>query len=141
MSWVLATAWLTVLGLLCLAIGTGAQAWGAIAEYRDMVKAAPAAASRQFIMIMGIPAAFSLLTAILRNEKPPLWPLIRCAPLAAWSAIVAGPRKLGQIRAGGGDDAVRLNQLIRLASMWLILMAGSVLLLAAALIRLALAYR
>jgi hypothetical protein len=141
MSWALATAWLTVLGLLCLAIGTGAQAWGAIAEYRDLIKTAPAAASRQFIMIMGIPAAFSLLRDILRNKRPPLWPLVRWAPLAAWSAIVAGPRKLGQLRASDGEDAVRLNQLIRLTSVWLILTAGSVLLLAAALIRLVLAYR
>ena len=141
MSWALATAWLTVIGLLCLAAGTGAQAWGAIAEYRDLVKAAPAEASRQFIMIMGIPAAFSLLRGLIRNERPPLLPLIRWAPLAAWSAIVAGPRKLSQIRAGGGEDAVRLNQLIRLASVWLILMAGSMLLFTAALIQLVLAYK
>jgi hypothetical protein len=50
------------------------------------------------------------------------------------------PCKLAAIRQAGGEESVRLAQLLRLAGVWSILMAGSVLILAAAVIQPILAY-
>ena len=50
------------------------------------------------------------------------------------------PGKLRELRAEGGDEAVQLARFLRLAEVWTILMIGSALALAAAVIQLALAY-
>src|ERR1022692_2903362 len=68
--------------------------------------------------------------------------------VAGWSAramlwllpmVAAIPYKMAKIRAAGGEDAVRLARLLRQAAAWSVLMAGSVLILAAAVIQLVLA--
>jgi hypothetical protein len=50
------------------------------------------------------------------------------------------PRQLEQIREKHGEVAARAARLIRLAAVWSVLTAGAVLLLAAAVIQLVLAY-
>jgi hypothetical protein len=47
------------------------------------------------------------------------------------SAVIVMPRRLAQLRAAGGDDAVQLARFLRLAQVWGILMIGSALALAA----------
>ncbi len=51
------------------------------------------------------------------------------------------PGRLAQIRAKGGDEAVEMARFLRSAEVWAILMIGSALALAAAVIQLALAYQ
>ena len=55
------------------------------------------------------------------------------------SAVIVMRRRLAQLRAAGGDDAVQLARFLRLAQVWGILMIGSALALVAAGIQLALA--
>ena len=57
------------------------------------------------------------------------------------SAVIVMPRRLAQLRAAGGDDAVQLARFLRLAQVWGILMLGSALALVAACIRPALAWQ
>jgi hypothetical protein len=54
-------------------------------------------------------------------------------------ATIVMPRRLAQLRAAGGDDAVQLARFLWLAQVWGIPMIGSALALVAACIRLALA--
>jgi ABC-type enterobactin transport system permease subunit len=53
----------------------------------------------------------------------------------AFLAIFYFPRNLVQIGNGNGDDAVKLAQFLRLAMVWGILMVGSALALAGAVIQ------
>jgi hypothetical protein len=55
--------------------------------------------------------------------------------------VIVMPRRLAQLRAAGGDDAVQLARFLRLAQVWGILMLGSALALVAACIRPALAWQ
>ena len=57
------------------------------------------------------------------------------------SAVILMPGRLAQIRAKGGDEAVEMARFLRSAEVWAILMIGSALALAAAVIQLALAYQ
>jgi hypothetical protein len=66
-------------------------------------------------------------------KRKPKWLVI--AKLALFS-IILFPSDLAQIRAKGGDDAVQLARFLRLAEVWGIIMAGSALALAAAVIQL-----
>jgi hypothetical protein len=59
---------------------------------------------------------------------------------AAMAFITEIPRQLEQIREEHGEVAARAARLIRLAAVWSVLTAGAVLLLAAAVIQLVLAY-
>jgi hypothetical protein len=55
--------------------------------------------------------------------------------------ILLRPAQLARIRTEGGDEAVQLAQFLRQAEVWGIIMIGSALGLAAAVIQLVLAYR
>jgi hypothetical protein len=46
MSWPLWTNWVTVIGLLLLSLGTGAQAWTNLTEYQDLFSTVPEATRR-----------------------------------------------------------------------------------------------
>jgi hypothetical protein len=59
---------------------------------------------------------------------------------ATMAFITEIPRQLEQIREEHGEVAARAARLIRLATVWSVLTAGAVLLLAAAVIQLVLAY-
>jgi hypothetical protein len=56
------------------------------------------------------------------------------------STVIVMPRRLAQLRAAGGDDAVQLARFLRFAQVWGILMLGSALALVAACIQPALAW-
>jgi hypothetical protein len=57
------------------------------------------------------------------------------------SAVIVMPRRLAQLRAAGGEDAVQLARFLRLAQVRGILMLGSALALVAACIQPALAWQ
>ena len=59
---------------------------------------------------------------------------------AAMAFIAEIPRQLEQLRQEHGEAAARAAQLIRLAAVWSVLTAGAVLILAASVIQLVLAY-
>jgi hypothetical protein len=46
MGWALAAGWVTVAGLVLLAVGTGAQAWANLSEYRDLFRTATESARK-----------------------------------------------------------------------------------------------
>jgi hypothetical protein len=69
-----------------------------------------------------------------------LFPRMSALPLnLACAALVLLPESIAPVRSRGGDEAVELARFLRLAEVWFILMIGSALALAAALIQLALA--
>ena len=57
------------------------------------------------------------------------------------STVIVMPRRLAQLRAAGGDDAVQLARFLRFAQVWDILMLGCVLALVAACIQPPLAWQ
>jgi hypothetical protein len=59
----------------------------------------------------------------------------------ALALILSSRHILTRIRADGGDGAVQLARFFRLAEVWAIIMIGSALALAAAVIQLALSYQ
>ena len=129
MSWGLAAGWITVAGLLLLTVGTAAQAWANLSEYRDLFRTATRSVQKALWtgrLIAGIGAGVATSSLMLSF-------------LLILEAF-RGSRRLAAVRQAGGEEAVRLAQLLRLAGVWSILMAGSALILAAAVIQLALAY-
>ena len=139
MSWPLAANWLTVAGLVLLSLGTGAQALTNLAEFKSLQRTLSNAVidtTRRVILAAGIAGLIlpSWSKLLLRYR----WLLIVTLALGT---IVLMPGSLKEIRAAGGDDAVQLARFARLAEVWAILMVGSALALAAAVIQLALAYQ
>lgn len=155
MSWAIAGDWLAVAGLILLTFGTGAQAWANLAEFRSMRQTVSEVASSAMtdVLATGLAARYarSLEKAIRaaggdgdrfrqsyrRPSKLAVRLLLLWAPLATMTRL---PGKLRELRAEGGDEAVQLARFLRLAEVWTILMIGSALALAAAVIQLALAY-
>lgn len=64
-----------------------------------------------------------------------VWRILWAVPM-----IIGIPLKIAAIREAGGEEAARLARLLRQAAVWLVLMAGSALILAAVTIQLALSY-
>jgi len=150
MSWAITGDWLGVAALVLATFGTGAQAWANLAQYKILRRSIPDAASD---------AVGDALTSVTVDAMMPALMLVfhsgsACGRghLPSWAVgpafylkyifliIFFFPRNLMEIRTRGGDDAVQLAQFLRLAMVWGILMAGSVLALAAAAIQLALAW-
>ena len=127
-SWSTAADWLTVAGSSLLVVGTWAQARASLAEYRDLFKDMPAAARA------ALEASKASRITILRSRA------FAVVTPAAMAFITEIPRQLEQIREEHGEVAARAARLIRLATVWSVLTAGAVLLLAAAVIQLVLAY-
>ena len=127
-SWSTAGDWLTVAGSSLLVFGTWSQAWASLAEYRDLFKDLPQATRA------ALEASKASRLTILKA------PGLAVVTPAAMAFITEIPRQLEQIREEHGDVAARAAQLIRLAAVWSVLTAGAVLILAAAVIQLVLAY-
>ena len=140
MSWALAATWLTVAGSLLLTFGTGAQAWANLTEYRDLFDSASTEA-RQALRSVDPDALATIVSLVTRSEIDPgwqMWAVWRI--LWAFPMIIGIPLKMVAIREAGGEEAVRLAHLLRQAAVWSVLMAGSVLIMAAVAIQLALSY-
>jgi hypothetical protein len=125
-SWSAAAQWLTVAGSSLLTFGTWSQARASVIEYRDLFADLPQAARAAL-------DASNVSRLTIRRARG----IAVITPAALASEI---PRQLEQIRQEHGDAAARAAQLIRLAAVWSVLTAGAVLILAAAVIQLALAY-
>lgn len=148
MGWTLAEDWLTVAGLLLLTLGTGAQALANLAEFKSLQASVTKVASDaidetlgaafEFVDLSNLPYAFALVRIAVY-----LYRLYRAmlARRSVLNAVILMPRKLAQLRAKGGDEAVELARFMRLAQVWGIIMIGSALGLAAAVIQLVLAYQ
>jgi hypothetical protein len=143
MSWAIVGDCLAVAGLTLLTFGTGTQAWANLAEFSNLRASASEVADEAFKDAVGdlrefpsMPATSSMLKAAWAAWR------IMAALLARRSiqtAVIFLPLRLAQLRAKGGEEAVQMARLIRLAEVWGILMVGSALALAAAAIQLALA--
>jgi hypothetical protein len=125
-SWSAGAQWLTVAGSSLLTLGTWAQARASLIEYRDLFADLPQAARTALES-----SNMSRLT-ISRTRG-----VFVVNPAAIISEI---PRQLQQIRQEHGEVAARAAQLIRLAAVWSVLAVGAVLILAASVIQLVLAY-
>jgi len=125
-TWSTAGDWLTVAGSSLLVFGTWTQARASLTEYRDLFKDLPQAARA------ALEASMASRITILKS------PTVTVVTPAA--IITEIPRQLEQIREAHGEIAARAAQLIRLTAVWSVLTAGAVLILAAAVIQLVLAY-
>lgn len=145
MSWALAANWLAVAGLVLLTFGTGAQAWANLAEFRGLKLTVPQASVDVVLSVAGAAMAAALTPPI--TIAVPLGGGFKSRfrwlgfPLMILTAIISIPLNATKIRAEGGDEAVQLARFLRLAVVWAILMVGSALALAAAVIQLTLAYQ
>jgi hypothetical protein len=135
MSWGLAAGWLTVISLLFITFGTGAQAWANLAEFKSLRRTVSDAADEAF--------GEEIAESRLGRRLGPLvvfLPRLYTYPRYVLPALFRTPRKIARLRSKGGEDAVQLARFFRLAEVWGILMIGSGFGLAAASIQLALAY-
>jgi uncharacterized membrane protein len=139
MSWVIAGDWLAVLGLLFLTTGTAAQAWANLSEFESLRQTISQAASNALAgrathgSLTGI--SVSVPVGFLVGRRRPRQFSVLKIPLL----ILLRPAQLARIRTEGGDEAVQLAQFLRQAEVWGIIMIGSALGLAAAVIQLVLA--
>jgi hypothetical protein len=151
-SWAIAGYWLAVAGLILLTFGTGAQAGANLAEFKSLQASVSKVASDVIAetvaetvggvvgaVIPLFPGSSSSGLSIVRMFVRLL--RLMLARRSILSAVILMPRKLAQLRAKGGDEAVQMARFIRLAEVWAILMVGSALALVAAVIQLALAYQ
>jgi hypothetical protein len=146
-SWGLAADWLAVAGTTLLTFGTGAQARVALTEYKILRRSILDASSDALVdatsSVVGSIMADAMLAIMgsgAGGRDLPSWLAVPAMYLkVAFLAIFYFPRNLVQIGNGNGDDAVKLAQFLRLAMVWGILMVGSALALAGAVIQLVLA--
>lgn len=150
MSWALTEDWLNVAGLSLLTIGTGAQAAGALAGYRAILKTLPievrnallggyAAISASYALVDIIMTALAWGAAPRRTVKDRLsqvWFVIWTSPIALVTAITAVPRKIIRLKKEGGEVGRQAARLARASALWTVLMLGSALALCAAVIQL-----
>ena len=132
-----AAGWLAVAGTILLTLGTGAQAWANLAEFKSLRKA-----------VSGYAGGLNSLLAIgfgndIFMPGMPSIPALGTGPLAglikAIYIVVLFPSFLKDLREEGGEEAVQLVGFLRQAVVWGILMIGSALTLAAVAIQLAIA--
>jgi hypothetical protein len=134
--WTLTSSWFVTVGSLLLAIGTGAQAWADITQYRWVSVEARIEARRLLQRVF--PKEVAAMTSALSYDGRFARRMLkfgRSAPM-----IVLAPFKITAIRKEGGEEALRLARAIRQETTWVILMIGSLLILTAGTIELALAY-
>jgi hypothetical protein len=142
MSWVIAGDWLAVLGLLFLTTGTAAQAWANLSEFESLRQTISGAASNALAgrathgSLTGISVSVPVGFLVGRRRQPRRFSVLKIPLL-----ILLRPAQLARIRTEGGEEAVQLAQFLRQAEVWGIIMIGSALGLAAAVIQLVLAYR
>jgi hypothetical protein len=120
--------WLTVGGLWLLAVGTGAQAWVAAADYRQVFTRLTDGTPREVLAILKpVGQSLSFIGAGMK-----ILPYV----VATGITVVTAPRKMAEIRAAGSDEATQLAVLLRTTVAWTVLMLGSILVLAGAAIQL-----
>jgi hypothetical protein len=116
--------WLTLGGLLLLAVGTGAQAWVAAADFRRVIDSLTGDARKKvqsikpysgWIGMAGI-GADGIVIGLAKG-----WIIL------VGTAIMEAPRKMAKIRQDGGPEAVELALLVRTSVAWIVLMLGSIL--------------
>ena len=139
MSWALAATWLTAAGSLLLTFGTGAQAWANLTEYRDLFDNASTEA-RQALQRVDPDQIATAIGVVTRGESPSWLTWAVWLILWAFPMIIGIPLKMAAIREAGGEEGTRLARLLRQAAVWSVLMAGSLLIMAAVTIQLALSY-
>ena len=153
--------WLTVAGLVLLTLGTGAQAWGNLVEFRALwVVINQAAFSESWshhpiVPPQKIDPEFELhlpelpeLPEVTPEEvaealrHPPITPMwmIRMAAGDNWGVVFAFLGALARVRTEGGKNALQLARLIRQAEIWGLLMLGSALVLMGSVVALIRAY-
>jgi hypothetical protein len=133
-----------------LTIGTGAQAWASLAEFRSLKQSVPVAAryavgtATLTLLITG--GGFDLglrlprfMPAWLRNALSAIPNALIAIAQMIFFTLIFFPSTIAQVRTEGGNEAVQLARFLRLAVVWSILTAGSALALIAAVIQLALA--
>lgn len=105
------------------------QAWTTATEYRQLIRTLTQNKR-------ALPVTFGPISGTMMNADG----LTISLAIAAVITMLTVPRKIANVRAKGGGDAAMLAQLLRLAAVWALLMAGAVLVLVAAVIQLGLAY-
>lgn len=154
MWWGIAEGWLSVVGTLLLTLGTGAQAWANRTDYKSLQRTASEVASGALDDVIAAEiqrASAKALRALTESlgagsSRKGFWqrwqvPFWLFLPKVILFTLVSMPGKLDQLFTKGGDEAVQLARSLRLAEVWAILMIGSALALAAAIIQLVLAYQ
>ena len=116
MGWTLAEDWLTVMGLLLLTLGTGAQARASMREFTSLWRDVPDRAEDQTAKLKTGLRSSALFAAALIPVVGPIFTVL---------SIVQGSSQLARY--------------LRLALVWGVIMVGSALTLAAAVIQLVLA--
>jgi hypothetical protein len=154
MSWAIAGDWLAVIGLIFLTTGTASQAWAELARFKSLRRRV--LLDEDFAAIGDAPPIIAMALAAAWDADNETW--FSRWNLPSWAApgwvmmltlyvkvifrsIVTAPGRLADIRAESDDDAVKLAYFLRLAGVWGILIIGSGLGLAAAVIQLVLAYQ
>jgi hypothetical protein len=135
-SWGLAAGWLAVCSTALLTIGTGAQAWANLTEFKTLRQAVGKEAWDAYVHPAASPERRLPPVLVWLGLRPLLIPYIVWRTWFDLLLMFRLPKALTKIRAEGGDDAVQLAQFLRLAEVWVTLMIGSALALAAALIQL-----
>src|SRR5262245_2918292 len=119
MSGALAGDWLAAVGLLLLAVGTGAQAWGDLTEFRDLLKELPAAG--RAALDAHLPAPVMSVARTLQGLQDADIPYVIPTAVSLFvqlllillRVIIDIPPALKKIRATtGNDDAARVAKLI-----------------------------
>lgn len=132
---------MTVIGLLLLTLGTGAQAWTNLTEYQDLFSTVPEAtrrAVREQFTDWHLPRRWYLSLGTLSFAR-----ILIAGANALRHLLLAlkqTPQKMIEIRHASGNDAARIVQLARQAAIWTVLMLGSMFVMAGAIIQLVHAY-
>lgn len=123
---------LAAAGTFLLTLGTGAQAWANLAEFRSM-REAVSNATREAVR----EAAGDLLSRVEDSflSIDDLGAVV--VDVIVGFLLTIMPSKLAEIRSKGQKEAAELAHFLRLAEVWGIIMLGSALALAAACIQLA----
>jgi hypothetical protein len=141
-AWSLAAGWLTVIGLVALALGTGAQAAANFSESKGLFRAITDKDRRDQLVKKYAPLVPELMdnTVIQAVASAASGNPVRLLRGFFYFLFVL-PFKLPETRSGSSDDdAVRVLKLIHLSALWFLLLLGSALALVAAIIQLTLAY-
>jgi hypothetical protein len=136
-SWGFAAGWLVVAGTTLLTIGTGAQARASLDTYTSSREAVLTALSESPAGKGRIRRYVASMPAIKRVSPFGLVPAL----LEILTFISLTPSKLADIRSQVGEEAAELSEYLRSTAAWGVLMGGSVLVLAATVIQLVLAYQ
>jgi hypothetical protein len=141
---------LAVAGLILLTTGTGGQAWANLAEYKSLMQTASTVAITAVSSSLAVAVMFG---GGFGPDMPSWWDRYVPKWLALVPEILTGLVQLARLifvglratltrfRAEGGEEAVELARFLRLAGVWTIIMIGSALALAVAIIQLVLAYQ